>query len=108
MLFNRYEDSSDFFSKENEIEKVSIQIDEKEYKVPKNINLLRAFHYLSLTTDDFEFTIKLHCWNGNCENCTCIFDDVQIGAVEGLSCLMTIDEDMKILQLPKSIQKKTI
>ncbi|MCP5502023.1 MAG: hypothetical protein H7A25_19135 [Leptospiraceae bacterium] len=83
-----------------------IEIEGKKYYIPGSVCLLRGFHYIALTTEEFEISLKKHCWNGSCENCKCVFDDEQMGITEGLSCLMNVDRNLKLLNLPFTMKRK--
>lgn len=85
---------------------VSIQLLGIEYKVPSDLNLLRAFQFISLTTEDFELKLQKHCWGGTCENCKCSFEDSQLDKAEGLACQMDVEKDLSILVLPRTMKKK--
>jgi ferredoxin len=85
---------------------VSIFINEVEYKVPSDVNLLRALHYLSITTNEFDLKLQKHCWGGTCENCKSSFKDSQLGIAECLACQMDVEEGIHLVSLPRTMKKK--
>lgn len=85
---------------------IPIFIYEKKFLVPKNVNLLRAFHYITATSDEYDIKLQKHCWAGSCENCKCSFKDLQLGEAEGLACQMDPEINLKITSLPKTMKRK--
>ena len=85
---------------------VSIFLLGQEYQVPKKINLLRAFHYITIAYSDYEIKLQKHCWGGTCENCKSSFEDNQLGLAEGLACQMDVEEYIQIKQIPRTMKKK--
>jgi hypothetical protein len=84
----------------------SIFIFGKEFQVPNNINLLRAFHYITKFYDEYEIKLEKHCWGGTCENCKSVFEDNQLGTAEGLACQMDVEEYLQIKKIPRTMKKK--
>ncbi|HMV42247.1 MAG TPA: hypothetical protein PK079_00435 [Leptospiraceae bacterium] len=85
---------------------IPILINEKKYLVPKHVNLLRAFHYIAATSEEYDLKLQKHCWAGSCENCKCSFKDSQLGEAEGLACQMDLEVNLKIISLPKTMKRK--
>ena len=85
---------------------VPILIHDKQFMVPRNVNLLRGLHYIVSTTEDYELKLQKHCWAGSCENCKCRFEDSQLGEAEGLACQMDIEPNLVITQLPRIMKRK--
>jgi hypothetical protein len=87
---------------------IDINILGKVYKIPSNICLLRALHYLSVCHEEFELSLRKHCWSGTCENCRCSFTDKQLGEADGLACQMDTDSGLEITKLPKTMKKNKL
>ncbi|MBP9886362.1 MAG: hypothetical protein KBF93_08695 [Leptospiraceae bacterium] len=85
---------------------VPILIHDKQYMIPRHVNLLRGFHYITATTDDYDLKLQKHCWAGSCENCKCSFVDSQLGEADGLACQMDVEPNLKITLLPKTMKRK--
>lgn len=94
------------FGAEAEKNLIPIFIHEKQYMVPRNVNLLRAFHYIVSTTEDYDLKLQKHCWAGSCENCKCRFQDIQLGDAEGLACQMDVEPNLKVILIPRTMKRK--
>lgn len=101
MLFNNNENSyKNLFGYNTDENLVPIILEGKSYLVPNSICLLRALHYICLKYEDYTISLRKHCWNGICENCTCKFKDEQLGEAEGLSCQMEVEPNLEIIDKP--------
>jgi succinate dehydrogenase/fumarate reductase-like Fe-S protein len=94
------------FGAEAERNLIPILIHDKQYLVPRNVNLLRAFHYIVSTTEDYDLKLQKHCWAGSCENCKCRFQDIQLGEAEGLACQMDVEPNLKVTLIPRTMKRK--
>jgi len=106
MLSDRENSYPAIFGKDWKERLVTIIVRGKEFKVPKGVSLLRAFHFISLEYDDFNLNLGKHCWAGSCENCRCSFIDEQLGEVEGLACQMEAEAGLTITAPPRTMKKK--
>lgn len=106
MLSSNYNSFHLIFGENAEQNLVPILIHDKQYMVPRHVNLLRAFHYISATTEDYDLKLQKHCWAGSCENCKCRFSDLQLGEAEGLACQMDVEANLKITLLPRTMKRK--
>lgn len=86
---------------------VSIQVLDKQVRVPEKNRLLRCFQYLSLNTISYgDF-----CWNGECTNCQVWYHLSGQGEANdkpGLACRMEVIEGMVITNLSKFIELEGI
>jgi ferredoxin len=101
-----HENEKVLFGKNYSENQKSIFLGNQEYKVPSEVNLLRALHFICLEYDDYEIKLQKHCWGGTCENCKCTFQDEQLEIAEGLACQMEVEENLKIEILPRTMKKK--
>ena len=82
---------------------VTIKIEDRQFQVPENSNLLRALQFLGISL----LNAKL-CWNGECENCLFAFTEGDNNDVKrALACRQLIFDGMVIDQLPRGINLKS-
>ena len=86
--------------------KVSIEIGGAWMQVPENQDVIRIFQYLGLL-DRLVFYAGNYCWNATCNNCIFTYRDPATGeTVTKRSCQTRVCEGMKVIHLPKDVQKK--
>ena len=81
---------------------VKIKIEDQEFQVPENNNILRAFQYMCLNL----VHAKL-CWNQECENCLFAFTDGKNEEIKrALACEQKTFDGMVITQMPEGMRLK--
>ncbi len=79
---------------------VTVTIEGKNYRVPRQLEILRCFQYLGFTIAYENF-----CWNGNCEHCATKIGPDEKSVKRGLCCQTPAEEGVVVKKLPKGIRK---
>src|SRR5207302_978114 len=81
-------------------------IDRTPVQVPENQDVIRIFQYLGCL-DKIGFHAGYYCWNATCNNCIFTYADPKTGnPVTIKACQTRVFEGMKVIHLPKDVQKK--
>ena len=79
---------------EDEFEKLKIRAFGKEYKVPRDTSVLRAFQHLGAVRAFTEF-----CWNGDCMTCKIDYRTRRGKSRSDLACRIPVEEGMQVTKL---------
>ena len=86
--------------------KVTIKVVGSSCQVPENQDMIRILQYLGCL-DEITFFSGHYCWNATCNNCIFTYADPKTGdPVTIKACQTRVFEGMKVLHLPKDVQKK--
>jgi NADH dehydrogenase/NADH:ubiquinone oxidoreductase subunit G len=74
--------------------KVKIRVFGREYEVPCDTSVLRAFQHLGKIRAFTEF-----CWNGDCKNCRIDYLTPRGAPRTGLACSVPVQEKMQVTRI---------
>ena len=80
---------------------VAIAVENQEYLVPKELELLRCFQFLN-----FNIAYEHFCWNASCENCAAEVAPLQGPYERTLSCQKLSEAGLSVKKLPAGVEKK--
>jgi hypothetical protein len=79
---------------EDAVQKIKIRICGKDFDVPSDNSILRAFQHLGKIRAFTEF-----CWNGDCMNCKVDYRLPNGELRSGLACRIPVQPGMEILKI---------
>ena len=74
--------------------KITIRVFDREYEVPSDTSVLRAFQHLGSIRAFTEF-----CWNGDCVNCKIDYRTRRGAPHSGLACNIPVQEGMRVTKI---------
>jgi predicted molibdopterin-dependent oxidoreductase YjgC len=80
---------------------VKIEILNKQFMVPENNTLLRAFQFLAPESISY----GRFCWNQDCQYCRITYDTGEGTQVrKAISCKLMVEEGMRVLEMADDIK----